>query len=141
MIRGREFISMALALGASASCAQSSPPATVPQAVPASSATMPAGEAAATHGSSGDIPDKPSESALHAALDGPEEQARLCIGPANGPYRVKIVFAYSGEVMGTQIAGSPPAGEDNCIRAALQAANVGPFRRAKFTLTTTISRP
>jgi hypothetical protein len=139
MNRRRELFSVALVLGALVSCAESPPPMTPSPAASTSAAASttkkPASEAW------GDVPDQPSASTVRAALDGPQENARKCVEPANGPYRVKIVFAYTGEVQGTEIAGSPSTAEDGCIRAALQVANVGPFRRAKFTLTTTISRP
>jgi hypothetical protein len=136
----------ALALAASVSCAVSAPPPAAPAAAaPASVAAgveaQPAAEASQGEKSWGETPDHPDMKAVRAALDGPQDDARKCIEPAHGPYRATIVFVYSGEVQRTEIAGSPSAAEESCIRAALQVANVGPFRRAKFTLTTTISRP
>jgi hypothetical protein len=86
-----------------------------------------------------DIPDFPSSTAVAIAIEQPRDDARGCIGPANGPYRTKIVWAYTGLVQSVAVTGSPSAAEEECIRKAFAAVNLGPFRRARFTFATTIS--
>jgi hypothetical protein len=60
----------------------------------------------------------------------------------DAPSRATVVFASTGNVQNVSVSG-PAAGTkaEGCIRSALSKASVGPFRRASFVISTTISPP
>jgi hypothetical protein len=90
----------------------------------------------------GDIPEVPPQGAIQGALGGQRSAARACVDAQAGPSRASIVFASTGKVQSVSVTG-PAAGTaaEGCIRNALSKANVGPFRRPSFSLSTTITPP
>jgi hypothetical protein len=90
----------------------------------------------------GDVPEVPPQGAIQGALGSQRGAARLCVAGHDSPSRATIVFASTGKVQSVSISG-PAAGNsaEACIRTALSKANVGPFRRSTFSVSSTISPP
>jgi hypothetical protein len=90
----------------------------------------------------GDIPEVPAQGAIQGALGSQRGAARSCLADFDAPSRATVVFASSGNVQNVSVSG-PAAGTkaESCIRAALSKAAVGPFRRASYSISTTISPP
>jgi hypothetical protein len=90
----------------------------------------------------GDIPEVPAQGAVQGALGSQRGAARSCVADFDAPSRATVVFASTGNVQNVSVSG-PAAGTkaEGCIRSALSKASVGPFRRASFVISTTISPP
>jgi hypothetical protein len=90
----------------------------------------------------GDIPDVPGNGAIVGAIGAQRGAARACIADFDAPSRATLVFGSSGNVQSVSVSG-PAAGTkaDACIKSALSKVVVGPFRKATFTSTITISPP
>jgi len=90
----------------------------------------------------GDIPETPPQGAIQGAIGSNRTAARACVDGYDAASRATIVFSSSGKVENVNVAG-PAAGTkaEACIVRVLSKAAVGPFRRATFSVTTTISPP
>ena len=101
-----------------------------------------ADETPATPGPRGDIPEALPQGAIQGALGTQRQATRACLEGQTAPSRATVVFASAGHVESVTIAG-PATGSpaEACIRTALSKIAVGPFRRARFAVTTTITPP
>jgi hypothetical protein len=90
----------------------------------------------------GDIPEAPPQGAIQGALGSQRGAARSCVAGHDAPSRATIVFASTGKVQSVSVSG-PAAGTaaEGCIKSVLSKANVGPFQRSSFSVSTTISPP
>ena len=90
----------------------------------------------------GDIPEAPPQGAIQGALGSQRGAARNCVAGHDGPSRATLVFASTGKVQSVSVSG-PAAGTpaEGCIKSVLSKANVGPFQRSTFSVSTTISPP
>lgn len=90
----------------------------------------------------GDIPEAPPQGAIQGALGSQRGAARSCVAGHDSPSRATIVFASTGKVQSVSVTG-PAAGTaaEGCIKSVLSKANVGPFQRSSFSVSTTISPP
>jgi hypothetical protein len=90
----------------------------------------------------GDIPEVPAQGAIQGALGSQRQAARACLADFDTPSRAIVVFASTGNVQSVSVTG-PAAGTkaEGCIRSAFARVSVGPFRRATFSVPTTVSPP
>ena len=113
------------------SCAQSSQrEVTAPESAP----PAPREAAAASTNQGEGTPEQPSQTAVQSAIRSVFSAAKRCVAGADGESRAQIVFSSSGAVKEVRVTGwASENGASDCIRAALQAANVGAFSRPEFT--------
>jgi hypothetical protein len=90
----------------------------------------------------GDIPESPPQGAIQGALGSSRGAARSCVAGHDAPSRATIIFASTGKVQSVSVSG-PAAGTaaEACIKSVLSKANVGPFQRSTFPVSTTITPP
>jgi len=90
----------------------------------------------------GDIPEAPPQGAIQGALGSIRGASRSCVAGQDSPSRATIIFASTGKVQSVSVSG-PAAGTpaEGCIKSALSKANVGPFQRSSFPVSTTITPP
>jgi hypothetical protein len=89
-----------------------------------------------------DIPEVPAKGAIHGALGALRLAARSCLQGQRTEARAVLVFAANGSTQSVSVDGPPPGSPATlCLIKTLSGAKVGPFRRATFSVTTTITPP
>jgi hypothetical protein len=95
--------------------------------------------AAGKKGGSQNVPEKPPQGAVNAALASGIGTAKSCVAGADDVSRATVTFGSSGAATGVSVtgwaAGKSAAG---CIKSAFKGANVGPFSQPSFTIGVTI---
>lgn len=90
-------------------------------------------------GKSQNIPAKPSQGSVQAAVGSVMGGAKACVAAADDVSRATITFSSSGAVQSVAVSGwAAGKGAAGCIKSALQGANVGPFSDASYTVGITI---
>lgn len=92
--------------------------------------------------STGSAPLKPVLGAVQGAVGTALPAARACLGPDNPIARATLTFQSDGSVENVAVAGDSTAKQaEACIRKALLAARLPPFRAPTFTWTATVRPP
>jgi hypothetical protein len=92
--------------------------------------------------STGSAPLKPVLGAVQGAVGTALPAARACLGPDDPIARATLTFRSDGTVEDVAVAGDSTARQaEACIRKALLAARLPPFRAPTFTWTATVRPP
>jgi hypothetical protein len=100
---------------------------------PAAGAGTP--EPAAGNSKTQDIPEKPSQGSVQAALGAVMGGAKACVAGGDDVSRAEVTFGSSGAVTSVRVSGWGAAnGKSGCIQAALKGAKVGAFSAPSYSI-------
>jgi hypothetical protein len=82
-----------------------------------------------------DTPDAPGVGAVQAAIAAQMPTARACIARQVDASHANVVFGSNGRALSVVVDGPILNGRvEACVQAAFMKANVGPFRRTRYSV-------